>query len=149
MSLFSNHYRFLKIIFLILVVLGLGFYSYKAGPETQLSYQDCLQESEKYRSQEIAVLYAPIVSQNEESLILKDCRGVILVEGVKEEIDSKYISVKGEFQDSFIMASEIKTHSQRYLKYLVSLISVILVGFTFFKQFSFDFQKKVFRKRKS
>lgn len=145
MNLFSNRYRFLKIIFLTLVVLGLGFYSYKAGPKTEISYEDCLKEPNICRGQEVAALYAPIISQDKESLVLKGCQGVILVEGVKEEISTKYVSVKGSFQNSFIMASEIKTHPHRYLKYLVSIIPVILVGAIFFKEFRFDWQKKVFK----
>lgn len=143
--LFSNRYRLIKIIALALIILGLGFYSYKAGPKTEISYQDCLNEPEVCRNQEIAVVYTPIVSQDEEMLVLKGCQGPVFVKEVKEEISSQYISVKGGFQNNFIMASEIKTHSHRYLKYLVSLIPVILVGFTFFKEFTFDFQKKVFK----
>lgn len=143
--LFSNCYRFPKIIVLGLIILGLGFYSYKAGPETEITYQDCLNEPEMCRDKEIAVVYAPIIFQDEESLVLKGCHGSVFVKEVKETIGSKYISVKGTFKNSSIIPTQIKTHPYRYLKYLVSLIPVILVGVAFCKEFKFNFQRKVFK----
>ncbi|MCJ7792560.1 MAG: hypothetical protein MUP45_01080 [Candidatus Marinimicrobia bacterium] len=143
--LFSNCYRFPKTIVLGLIILGLGFYSYKAGPETEITYQDCLEEPEMCRDKEIAVLYAPIISQDEENLTLKGCQGPIFAKRTGEQISSKYVSVKGTFKNSSIISTQIKTHPYRYLKYLVSLIPVILVGVAFCKEFKFNFQRKVFK----
>jgi len=146
--MFSDRHRFKKMIVLALIILGLGFYSYQIGPETEITYQDCLKESEKYRGQEVVISYAPIISQDGENLVIKDCEGPVLVKGVKEKVAAKHVSVKGIFQDGVLILTQIRTHPWRYLKYFVSLISLILVTTSFFKEFTFDFQELIFRKRK-
>jgi len=147
--MFSDKYRFKKIIVLALAILSLGFYSYQAGPKTEITYQDCLKEPEKYQGQEIVIGYAPIVSQDGESLVLKDCEGSVLIKGVKKKVAAKHVSLKGIFQDGVLVLTQIRTHPWRYLKYSVSLIPVILVTASFFKEFTFNFQELVFKKKKT
>lgn len=147
--MFTDSRRIHKILFLVLGIFTLGYYSYRVGPTTQLSYQDCLDDPEICSREEIGIVYAPIISQDSEKLVLKSCQDPIVLKGVDREVKAKFISAKGVFDKGAIKVDQIKTHPQRYVKYLVSLVPLLFVYLGFNREFTFDSQKYVFKKKKT
>ncbi|MDI6793510.1 MAG: hypothetical protein QME81_11705 [bacterium] len=147
--MFSNKNRGLKIFLLSGVILLGCLYGWHSRPECETWFQDGLADPEQFDGKEIVAFYKEVKFLTEDGFQLKDGKDEIPVTGqipgVKE---GDFISLTAIFhREGYLELKRFHIHYGRQLKQVVSLVPFLLILIFFFKQYRFDWKRKVFTQR--
>ncbi|MEW5766338.1 MAG: hypothetical protein AB1797_01755 [bacterium] len=144
--MFSNKNRGLKISFLSgLIVLGC-LYGWQARPKCETWFQDGLAEPERFDGKEVVAFTKKVKFLRKDGFQLKDGKDEIPVRGQIPGLkEGDYLSLTAIFhREGYLELKRFHIHHGRQLKRVVSLPPFLLILILFFKQYHFDWKRKVF-----
>lgn len=148
--MFTDRFRYIKIVFPILCIIGFVFYASVRGPlfypwykEARLSQQEFIGKSINFggKIEEINQNYF---------LVRLDKQPVKIIGSIEKNQLNHLITGKAIYlADGSLKLSQYHTSNIRIYKIILSIFPIIFIGYIFFKEFKFDIKNRLFVKIKN
>jgi len=141
----SDHFRFVKILLLGMVLTGLSLYSYREGPRQFMGFWDALSQPQQNAGNRVKIGYARIAALPGE--------GRILLHHYDKEVEVRtsqgpfrigdQVSVSGRIaNEGYVEVDRIRVHPYRWIKKLVSLPAGVLFLLVAVSRFRVSFDRR-------
>lgn len=147
--MFSDKFRFLNIIILLLILVGLVLFAQKQGPKVIPGFREFKKSPESFINKEIPVdgkikkiesdrFY--IEQKMEGENIILEIRGVLRKANLEDHIYAVVV-----YKDQKLILNRYIISNSRPIKIFISFLALFWVAFLFFQDFKFDFKKFLFQ----
>jgi hypothetical protein len=137
-KLFSSNNRTIKIVFSLLVAIGVCIWGYPRVGEHALTIKECWRRRDEFFGRSVSIGNLRVEKAEGKKLILRDVYGWrVEVEGVEGASDGDFISIEGVFLGDRV---DVKNHhvlkrERAILKILLSIPPPLLVFILFLRKF--------------
>lgn len=150
--MFSDKFRFLKMLILILSLSGLAYYAQTQGPKVIPGFEEFKNNPSSFINKELG-FQGEIIKIDRESFVVTQINN-----GKKTDLTIKGTLAKAKLKDNIsgvaIYRADKTLILDRYIisnsrpaKIVISLIALLVVAFLFFRDFAFNFKNMVFKER--
>lgn len=148
---FSDKFRLGKVSIIAILILVMCYYGYLTGPDSELTYQDCISDAEYFDGHEISLSFARVSDITPDHFDLITGDETVTVRGNVKALNLKkgdFVSLKAIYKkEGFLELKEIHVHTHEFIVFPLSFISLLIVAYFFFKEFKFDFKKLLFENK--
>ncbi|UCD84613.1 MAG: hypothetical protein JSU92_00035 [Deltaproteobacteria bacterium] len=150
MLMLTDRYRTQKVAGLLLVLILSCIYSQTNRPKKDLTLWECLSEPEKYDNRELIFRKAPKIGEvfQDRFEIFQGNRKVMVFGPMENLKKGDYVTMRVTFhKEGHLVVKEIHIYKYRILKIVISIMTVILVGWIFFRKYRFVLRETMFMER--
>jgi len=137
----SNKHRIKKLLIFILIIVLLSLYSHVKRPESSLTFNECLQNPEKYDRHVIYIRNeAKIGKVFDNKFEIIQGENKFMAFGSSPDLrENDYITAKATFfKKGYIKIEKSHVHKYRRIKIAISVIPVLLIIFLFLREYRFN-----------
>jgi len=148
--MFTNKYRAKKIIALSFVIILFCIHSHKNRPEMALKFSECLLNPKQYNGRELIIKNEAKTGEifKDKFEILQGNDKIMVIGAIESLKKNEYVTLRATFhKEGYLTVKDMHVHKYRRLKIAISMITIILVGWIFFRKYRFNLGQMVFIER--
>lgn len=146
--MFTDKYRFIKIILPLLIILAIVIYGEIKGPLLFPGFLEASKNPHQFINKEIS-FGGKIIKIDKNYFLIEIEKKPVKVLGSLEKNKLNY-SINGKaiyLSDGSLKALDFHLSNLRGYKIALSIIPILLIVYLFFKQYRFDVKKLMFKKK--